>query len=99
MAPVAAMAVMPGCSQPESAVVTTHLAIGGMVCVSCSEALTHALGRVPGVEAVTVDHVAGTAEIRHRLHKASPEVLVTTVTDLGYTATVTTPATTPPATP
>lgn len=64
--------------------VTTELQIGGMVCASCSEALTFALAKVEGVDHVTVDHVSGRAVIHHAA-RVQRETLVQVVTGLGYT--------------
>lgn len=41
----------------------TELAIDGMTCSGCSKAISQALGHVPGVTAVTVDHTTGLATI------------------------------------
>lgn len=67
------------------AAVTTELQIGGMVCASCSEAITAQLQKLEGVEAVTVDHVSGAATIRHDPARVSRDALIAAVTALGYT--------------
>ena len=73
------------CSPVAPAEVTTDLQIGGMVCESCSQAITAALGKRDGVQTVHVDHVTGKATIRHDPAQTSREALVTAVTALGYT--------------
>ena len=67
------------------AAVTTELHVGGMVCASCSEAITAQLQKLEGVESVTVDHVSGAATIRHDPARVSREALVAAITALGYT--------------
>ncbi len=75
------------CSPAATATATTtsSLQIGGMVCASCSQAITGALQRLEGVQAVTVDHVTGKATIEHDPARTSREALVAAVTALGYT--------------
>ena len=59
--------------------------VGGMVCASCSEAITHALQKRPGVESVTIDHATGHAVIRHDPARVSRDAIVEVITGLGYT--------------
>lgn len=70
---------------PPATHVTSELQIGGMVCASCSEAITFALQKQDGVESVTVDHTTGHATIRHDPNRTSREAIARVVTDLGYT--------------
>jgi len=56
-----------------------------MVCESCSEAITHALTKLPGVESVRVDHSSGRAVIRHDAALTSRAAIVAAITGLGYT--------------
>jgi copper chaperone CopZ len=42
---------------------TTSYAVTGMSCQHCIDAVTAELGRVPGVEQVTVDLASGTVEV------------------------------------
>ena len=72
---------------PAAASVTSELQIGGMVCASCSEAITFALTKLDGVESVTIDHTTGHAKVRHDPARAPREAIVRVITDLGYTAT------------
>lgn len=73
------------CAPTPAADVTTELQVGGMVCASCSEAITHALQKRPGVESVTVDHATGHAVIRHDPARVSRDAIVEVITGLGYT--------------
>ena len=79
------------CAPAPAADATTELQIDGMVCASCSEAITAALRKLPGVHEVRVDHVTGAAVIRHDA-RSDRAALVAAVTALGYTAA-------PPAAP
>jgi len=54
----------------------TELAIDGMTCGGCSKAVSQALGRVPGVTAVTVDHTTGLATIEGDAPRARLEAAV-----------------------
>lgn len=76
---LAALACAPAAS------VTTELQIGGMVCASCSEAITFALTKLPGIESVAIDHSSGHAVIRHDPARTSRDAIVATITGLGYT--------------
>jgi len=74
------------CSPPAAPVETTsELQIGGMVCASCSEAITAALQKLEGVQTVHVDHVTGKATIHHDAARTQRTALVAAVTALGYT--------------
>ena len=74
------------CSSPAApAETTSELQIGGMVCASCSEAITATLAKRDGVLEVTVDHVTGKATVRHDPARTPREALVAAVTALGYT--------------
>jgi copper chaperone CopZ len=77
-------AALCGCAEPRTAEV--RLSIEGMVCESCSEAITHALSKIEGVEAVTVNHETGATAIRIRDGAVETAALVGAVEDLGYHA-------------
>ena len=79
------LALGTACSPAAPTLTTTELQIHGMVCASCSEAITHALQKQDGVESVVVDHVSGKAVIRHDPARAQRDALVHAVTALGYT--------------
>lgn len=73
------------CSPAAPVETTSELQVGGMVCASCSQAITAALEKLDGVQTVTVDHVSGKAVVRHDLARCSRATLVAAVTALGYT--------------
>jgi len=83
VAAVAAVVASSACAAP-AADTTTELQIGGMVCDSCSQALTAALQQLEGVHEVHVDHVSGKAVIRHDPARCARTQLVAAVTRLGY---------------
>ena len=82
-AALAALSQAPACAAPV-ADITTELQIGGMVCDSCSQAITAALQQQGGVHEVRVDHVSGLAVIRHDPAGSSRATLIAAVTRLGY---------------
>ena len=59
------------------------LAIGGMTCGSCANAVHRALSRVPGVISVEVDLAAGRALVQG---SARPKDLLAAVEGAGYRA-------------
>ncbi len=59
------------------------IAITGMTCSGCVNAVTRALSRVPGVTDVRVDLDAGRAQVSGN---ASPQSLVSAVEKAGYGA-------------
>lgn len=80
---LAAAPALCACAAPP-ADTTSALQIGGMVCESCSQAITAALQKLPGVHEVQVDHVSGKAVIRHDAARSPRAELVAAVTRLGY---------------
>ena len=68
----------------ETAAGATTLAIAGMTCPACVNAVTRALSRVPGVTQVAVDLAAGQARVDGT---ASAEALHTAVEAAGYEVT------------
>ena len=82
-AALAAAPALSACAAP-AADITTELQIGGMVCDSCSQAITAALQKLDGVHEVRVDHVSGKAVIRHDATRCPRAELVAAVTRLGY---------------
>lgn len=79
--------VATSCAQPVDEQ-TVALRIEGMVCTSCEQGIGHALEKLDGVLAQTVDHEAGRAEVQIDANKVTPAQLVETVNALGYTAHV-----------
>lgn len=82
-AALAAAPSLPGCAAP-AADIRSELQIGGMVCDSCSQAITAALRKLDGVHEVQVDHVSGKAVVRHDPARCPRSELVAAVTRLGY---------------
>lgn len=83
-AALAAVSLAQACAAP-AADITSELQVGGMVCESCSQAITAALQQLDGVHEVRVDHVSGLAVIRHDPARIARAELVVAVTRLGYT--------------
>jgi Cu+-exporting ATPase len=63
-----------------------ELSIGGMTCASCVSRVEKSLGRVPGVESVSVNLASETAEVRAE-NLATLVDLIAAVKRAGYTAT------------
>ena len=82
-AALATAPALPGCAAP-AADIRSELQIGGMVCDSCSQAITAALQKLDGVHEVQVDHVSGKAVVRHDPARCPRSALVAAVTRLGY---------------
>lgn len=87
LAPLSAgsIACAPASTPAPPADVTTELQVGGMVCDSCSQAISAALRKLDGVHDVRVDHVTGQAVVRHDPARTDRAALVAAVTALGYT--------------
>lgn len=62
---------------------STTLAVSGMTCQGCVNAVTRVLSRVPDVQEVQVDLAAGRAVVRGQ---ADPQVLLAAVRKAGYGA-------------
>ena len=75
-------------ANPQGELRFVALRIEGMVCTSCEQGIGHALEKLDGVLAQTVDHEAGRAEVQIDANKVTPAQLVETVNALGYTAHV-----------
>ncbi|MFJ5973901.1 heavy metal translocating P-type ATPase [Streptomyces sp. NPDC093060] len=65
---------------------TTDLTVGGMTCAACVKRVEKKLGRLDGVTAV-VNLATGRARVSHPA-RISPEELVSTVEQAGYTAEI-----------
>ncbi|ANF84085.1 cation-transporting ATPase transmembrane protein [Pseudomonas antarctica] len=66
---------------------TFDLPIGGMTCASCAGRVERALGKVPGVQSVSVNLANERAHVEV-LGKMDPAVLIAAVDKAGYTATL-----------
>lgn len=83
-----------GCDKPQPQTVTFE--VEGMVCESCSDAITGKVSGLEGVSECTVDHEAGTAVVTFTPGEGEldkdPKVAQATIEDeiesLGYEATV-----------
>lgn len=71
-------------TEPATPVVTTDLTVGGMTCAACVRRVEKKLAKLEGVTA-TVNLATGGARVSHPPH-VSPDELVATVEQAGYTA-------------
>lgn len=62
------------------------IAVEGMTCSSCVRAITAALQKLPGVSKATVELKAGRATVDYTPSRVSTDVLLKTITKLGYKA-------------
>ena len=61
----------------------TTIDVEGMSCTGCEDNVTEALGELPGVEAASADHEAGTATVEG---DADVNAVVAAIEDAGYEA-------------
>lgn len=67
---------------------TTHVfSVGGMHCASCSLLIDDALEDLPGVQGSHTDLKANRATVHLDTTLTTPQQVIDTITDLGYTAT------------
>ncbi|MEV6802395.1 heavy metal translocating P-type ATPase [Micromonospora rifamycinica] len=76
----------PTTSNPPTAPHLIELAIGGMTCASCAARIEKKLNRMDGVEA-TVNYATEKATVRYA-DRITPDDLIATVEQTGYTAVV-----------
>ena len=69
------------------------LNVEGMSCGSCVRHVEHALGKVPGVARVAVDHARGEVRVVHDPAAAPVALLVRAVEGAGYDVRAPEPAT------
>lgn len=74
----------PGADAPAPTQQRLVLAVEGMVCESCEQAIHGAVSALPGVKSCTSSHRAGRAEIEYDAAAISPEKLVSAIAALGY---------------
>ena len=69
----------------------THvaLAVTGMTCGACSTKVTAALKALEGVNAVTVDHETGKAEVAFDEAKTTTDAMIAAIEKLSFKAAVT----------
>ncbi|GGV83610.1 MULTISPECIES: heavy metal translocating P-type ATPase [Streptomyces] len=77
-------------TDPAPPVLTTDLTVGGMTCAACVRRVEKKLAKLEGVSA-TVNLTTGRARVSHPPH-VSPEELVASVEQAGYTAALPEPA-------
>lgn len=70
---------------------TVQLSVQGMTCTGCEQAITSALLQLPGVTEAGADHQAGSAWAKVAAGGAAPATMASTVSELGYTASVAKP--------
>ncbi|MEU3198951.1 heavy metal translocating P-type ATPase [Streptomyces sp. NPDC006996] len=73
-------------TEPAPLLLTTDLTVGGMTCAACVRRVEKKLAKLEGVSA-TVNLATGRARVSHPSH-VSPEDLVASVEQAGYTAAV-----------
>lgn len=69
-----------------SAVTTTVLRAEGFSCPSCVAKIEKRVGRLPGVESVTVHFASARIEVRHDPTLSDVDALVEAVAKAGYVA-------------
>jgi Cu+-exporting ATPase len=71
-------------AQPQT--MRVELAVEGMTCDSCVQAITHEVGRLEGVRSVEVDLDAGTAVVIYTQGVIEPAELEQVIEKIGYEA-------------
>jgi copper chaperone len=64
--------------------VTTVIPVEGMSCEHCVNAISKAVGELPGVSKVTVDLSAKTATVEHDSTKATIEAIKSAIEEQGF---------------
>jgi copper chaperone CopZ len=83
---------MSACEQPSAPALapagqrTVSIHVEGMTCNACEQKITQAIARIPGVSSCTASHTASRAEVVIDNPRISDDVLVQTITSLGYEA-------------
>jgi copper ion binding protein len=63
-----------------------ELAVSGMTCEDCVQAITHEVGRLEGVRSVRVDLEAGTAVVTYTKGVIEPAAIEAVIDQIGYDA-------------
>lgn len=71
----------------EPKVMRVEIAVSGMVCDACVQAITYEVGRLEGVQSVKVNLESETAVVVYAEGAVEPATLEQTIEALGYTAT------------
>jgi copper ion binding protein len=67
-------------------VMQVEIAVEGMVCESCVQAITYEVGRLEGVRSVEVDLDSGKAVVTYTEGTIEPAIIEQTIEGIGYTA-------------
>lgn len=78
------------CREPRA--MKVELAVEGMTCDSCVQAIEHQLGTMSGVASCKVDLATGTAIVEYREGEIDPAQLAAAIDKLGYEAEAGTPS-------
>lgn len=77
----------PGAQKPAERTVA-RLAVEGMTCASCSSIIEKMVGRMPGVDNISVNLAANTATVAFDPAQEDLETICTAIDDLGFVANV-----------
>ncbi|MFZ9887366.1 MAG: heavy-metal-associated domain-containing protein [Myxococcota bacterium] len=81
--------VQPAATETATATTTVQLAVEGMTCGDCEQAINAAVSKLPGVVRCVASHVDKVARIElAAAAPTSPAVIADTVRKLGYTVTL-----------
>jgi len=83
-----------GC-RAEPRVMQVEIAVSGMTCESCVEAITHEVGRLEGVRSVEVDLAGGKALVTFVEGEIEPATVEQTIEKIGYDAALGEPTLSP----
>lgn len=83
---LALSAVLMIACRSEPRVMQVELAVEGMTCESCVQAITYELGRLEGVRSVEVDLDAGKAIVTYTEGSAEPAAIEGAIEAIGYEA-------------
>jgi len=85
---LAETAVDTGEASEATGLVIVELAVDGMSCTGCEDAIKAELHALPGVIHVDADHVAGSTSVKYDPRKVKPEDMIAVMEPLGYNAVV-----------
>ena len=63
---------------------TLHLTVTGMTCGGCENAVTRALGQLPGVERVAASHAKNEVDVTYDDTLVTPAAVKSKIETLGY---------------
>ncbi|PRQ02605.1 heavy-metal-associated domain-containing protein [Enhygromyxa salina] len=79
------VALLLGC-RGEPQTMRVELAVAGMTCDTCVQAITHEVGRLEGVRSVEVDLEAGKAVVTYTQGAIEPAAIEQVIEKIGYEA-------------